>query len=76
MPTLTEQAVAECFAAIRAMDGERCVAVLAPDPEQQDPVGTPPKIGHAAPVDQTWGLREFAVADPDGNALCFSVPIK
>ena len=26
---------------------------------------------HTAPVDQTWGLREFAVADPDGNNLCF-----
>ena len=26
---------------------------------------------HAAPVDQTWGLREFAVTDPDGNNLCF-----
>jgi len=26
---------------------------------------------HTAPVDQTWGLREFAVTDPDGNGLCF-----
>jgi catechol 2,3-dioxygenase-like lactoylglutathione lyase family enzyme len=24
---------------------------------------------HTAPVDQTWGLREFAVTDPDGNGL-------
>lgn len=48
MPTLTEQAVAEYFAAIRAMDVERCVAVFAPDAEQQDPVGTPPNIGHEA----------------------------
>jgi hypothetical protein len=31
---------------------------------------------HTAPVDQTWGLREFAVTDPDGNALCFCMPIK
>ena len=22
---------------------------------------------HSAPVDQTWGLREFAVTDPDGQ---------
>ena len=29
---------------------------------------------HTAPVDQTWGLREFAVADPDGNNLCFCMP--
>ena len=31
---------------------------------------------HTAPVDQTWGLREFAVTDPDGNTLCFCVPTK
>jgi catechol 2,3-dioxygenase-like lactoylglutathione lyase family enzyme len=29
---------------------------------------------HTAPVDQTWGLREFAVTDPDGNTLCFCMP--
>jgi steroid Delta-isomerase len=48
MPTLTEQAVVEYFAAIRAMDVERCVAVFAPDAEQHDPVGVPPNIGHEA----------------------------
>lgn len=31
---------------------------------------------HTAPVDQTWGLREFAVTDPDGNTLCFCMPLK
>ena len=31
---------------------------------------------HTAPVDQTWGLREFAVTDPDGNGLCFCMPTK
>lgn len=31
---------------------------------------------HSAPVDQTWGLREFAVTDPDGNTLCFCMPIR
>ena len=31
---------------------------------------------HTAPVDQTWGLREFVVTDPDGNALCFCTPLK
>lgn len=46
MPTLTEQAVVEYFAAIRAMDVERCVAVFAPDAEQHDPVGAPPNVGH------------------------------
>ena len=31
---------------------------------------------HTAPVDQTWGLREFVVEDPDGNSLCFCTPVK
>ncbi len=31
---------------------------------------------HTTPVDQTWGLREFAVTDPDGNTLCFCMPIQ
>ena len=30
---------------------------------------------HTSPVDQTWGLREFSVTDPDGNGLCFCGPI-
>lgn len=31
---------------------------------------------HTAPVDQTWGLREFAVTDPDGNGLLFCAPVR
>ena len=31
---------------------------------------------HTAPVDQTWGLREYSVTDPDGNHLCFCMPIR
>ncbi len=31
---------------------------------------------HTSPVDQTWGLREFAVTDPDGNGLCFCAPLR
>ena len=31
---------------------------------------------HTAPVDQTWGLREFSLSDPDGNTLCFCAPIR
>lgn len=31
---------------------------------------------HTSPVDQTWGLREFAVTDSDGNGLCFCAPIR
>ncbi|MBM3761914.1 MAG: VOC family protein [Acidobacteria bacterium] len=30
---------------------------------------------HTTPVNQTWGLREFAVTDPDGNTLNFCSPI-
>ena len=31
---------------------------------------------HQAPLDQTWGMREFYVTDPDGNTLRFRAPIK
>lgn len=48
MPSLTEQTVTEYFAAIRAMDVERCMALFALNAEQQDPVGTPPNFGHDA----------------------------
>jgi steroid delta-isomerase len=48
MPSLTERAVVEYFAAIRAMDVERCVAVFAATAEQHDPVGAPPNVGHEA----------------------------
>ncbi|MFT3949608.1 MAG: VOC family protein [Agriterribacter sp.] len=30
---------------------------------------------HNSPLDQTWGLREFYVNDPDGNTLRFATPI-
>jgi catechol 2,3-dioxygenase-like lactoylglutathione lyase family enzyme len=29
---------------------------------------------HASPVDQTWGMRELYVLDPDGNCLRFAAP--
>ena len=29
---------------------------------------------HCAPVNQTWGLREFALGDPDGNGLLICGP--
>ena len=46
------QAVAEYFAAIRAMDAERWVATFAEDGQSEDPVGAPPMVGHEA-------LRQF-----------------
>ena len=30
---------------------------------------------HTSPIDQTWGLRELSVTDPDGNGLCFCGPV-
>lgn len=31
---------------------------------------------HLAPVDQTWGMRELYVRDPDRNSVRFSAPIR
>lgn len=31
---------------------------------------------HQGPVNQTWGMREFYVDDPNGNTLRFAAPIK
>jgi catechol 2,3-dioxygenase-like lactoylglutathione lyase family enzyme len=38
-----------------------------------DTPGNPdaPEEVHEGPIDQTWGTREFYVADPDGNTLRF-----
>jgi catechol 2,3-dioxygenase-like lactoylglutathione lyase family enzyme len=30
---------------------------------------------HIAPVDQTWGMRELYVRDPDGNSIRFGQPV-
>ncbi|MFN2439762.1 MAG: VOC family protein, partial [Chitinophagaceae bacterium] len=30
---------------------------------------------HGGPLDQTWGMREFYVDDPNGNTLRFGKPI-
>jgi catechol 2,3-dioxygenase-like lactoylglutathione lyase family enzyme len=34
--------------------------------------GNPSSPVHEAPIDQTWGTREFYVDDPDGNTLRFT----
>lgn len=47
-----QKAVAEYFAATRAMDAERWVSVFAEDAISHDPVGAPAMNGHAS-------LREF-----------------
>ncbi len=41
-----------------------------------DTTSRPESPIHTAPVDQTWGLREFAVTDPDGNSLCFCMRVQ
>jgi steroid delta-isomerase len=48
MKDLCNHAVAEYFAAIRAMDVERWVDTFAADAVSYDPVGTPPLNGHEA----------------------------
>lgn len=30
---------------------------------------------HQGPLDQTWGMREFYVNDPNGNTLRFCMPL-
>jgi uncharacterized glyoxalase superfamily protein PhnB len=30
---------------------------------------------HTGPVDQTWGMRELYVRDPDGNSVRFGAPV-
>jgi catechol 2,3-dioxygenase-like lactoylglutathione lyase family enzyme len=37
-----------------------------------DPSARPESPVHQAPLDQTWGTREFYVDDPDGNTLRFT----
>lgn len=36
-----------------------------------DTTARPDSPVHQAPVDQTWGIRELYVTDPDGNTLRF-----
>ena len=56
-------------AIVRVDDADATFAVLKsrgyhPPDRAESPV-------HCAPVDQTWGTREFYVDDPSGNTLCF-----
>lgn len=70
MPNTCEQAVAEYFAALRAMDVDRWVDTFAPDAVSHDPVGAPAHNGHAAirafltgvvSLFETFGLTEDRV---------------
>jgi catechol 2,3-dioxygenase-like lactoylglutathione lyase family enzyme len=40
-----------------------------------DPSHKPESPAHQRPVDQTWGMREFFIDDPDGNVLRFGEPV-
>jgi steroid Delta-isomerase len=61
MPTSCEQAVAEYFAALRAMDVERWVNTFDANAVSHDPVGAPPMHGHEA-------LRQFLAGISGGFA--------
>ncbi len=37
--------------------------------------GNPASPVEDGPTDQTWGMREFYVRDPDGNTLRFGSPV-
>lgn len=57
-------------AIIRVDDVDRAFAELKargfrPPDRPESPV-------HCAPVDQTWGMREFYIDDPSGNTLCIA----
>jgi catechol 2,3-dioxygenase-like lactoylglutathione lyase family enzyme len=58
----------------------QAIAVLVPDADALfaafvarglDPAARPESPVHQAPLDQSWGSREFYVDDPDGNTLRF-----
>jgi catechol 2,3-dioxygenase-like lactoylglutathione lyase family enzyme len=40
-----------------------------------DPSGKADSPVHRGPIDQSWGMREFYVTDPDGNTLRFGKDI-
>ena len=37
-------------------------------PDRESPI-------HHGPVEQSWGTKDFAVDDPDGNTIIFSEPL-
>lgn len=69
-PEQMEAAVHAYVAAFAAGDPEQAVAIFAEDAVVEDPIGTPPKIGHAA-------IREFYVASmATGAKLVLDGPIR
>jgi catechol 2,3-dioxygenase-like lactoylglutathione lyase family enzyme len=40
------------------------------------PIATVDAAGVPGPVNQTWGMRELYVRDPDGNSVRFGAPIR
>ena len=42
----------------------------------QHPYATVDAAGVRGPVNQTWGMRELYVRDPDGNSVRFGAPIR
>lgn len=69
-PEQMEAAVHAYVAAFAAGDAEAAVSIFAPDASVEDPVGTPPKIGHAA-------IREFYTASmATGAKLILDGPVR
>lgn len=69
-PEQMEAAVHAYVAAFAAGDPEQAVAIFAADAVVEDPVGTPPKIGHSA-------IREFYVASmATGAKLVLDGPVR
>lgn len=69
-PEQMEAAVHAYVAAFAAGDPEQAVAIFAEDAVVEDPVGTPPKVGHAA-------IREFYQASmATGAKLVLDGPIR
>jgi catechol 2,3-dioxygenase-like lactoylglutathione lyase family enzyme len=40
------------------------------------PIATVDAAGVRSPVNQTWGMRELYMRDPDGNSIRFGAPIR
>ena len=61
-------------AIIRVDDADQ--AFLALKDRGYRPPDRPESPVHCAPVNQSWGTREFYVDDPSGNTICFAEPAR
>ena len=59
-----------CVLYIRVGDIDSLYRKFVDNGLQTEPLTGQPSL-RIPPVDQTWGMREFSVTDPDGNKLTF-----